>query len=319
MKRWWAYGLAALLLGCSVGNRVASPRADYALYRETRVGKTPEQRLGAGSRYLRELPEGRFRAEVRAWFEVAEPRFVADAHDRPSLLRAYLRELPNGPHAEQVRDRLEEFRLMNEYRGRKAAEREQFVRRVESEFAAAKAGRERLIERVKSLVTTLSKTQSFGQPATAVDQALLGGFGGAEPPGGCSETLCERTLTIPYAVPTRTGLLHRNAQLSLVVELEAFAVKRIRLGGPDLFTRLGEAVDRVAIEPDNLLGRTEAIARTQQVIENALEPALPTSECRRDVVAPVVLTRTCRGVSLSVVVATQPGELDRIEVVAEKK
>lgn len=313
------YLLGALLLGCGVGNRLAAPRADYALYRETRVGKTPAQRLGAGSRYLRELPEGRFRAEVRAWFEAAEPRFVAAAHDRPSLLRAYLRELPNGPHAQQVRDRLEEFRLMNEYRGRKAAERERFVQRVESELAAAKAGRQQLIEQVKRVVSAMSATRSIGQAPSALEAALLEGFPLEAGESACSDTLCERSVEIEYAVPTRSGLVARAARLSLAIELEAGAVKRIRVGGPDLFTRLGEAVDRVAIESDNLLGRTEAIARAQRLIEIALEPALPSGECRRDVVAPVVLTRTCRGLSLAAVVATQPGEVDRIEVVAEKK
>ena len=311
--RWQALSLATLLLGCAVGNRVAAPRGDYALYRQTRVAKTPAERLGAGSRYLRELPEGRFRAEVRAWFEVAEPRFVADAHDRPSLLRAYLRELPSGPHAQQVRDRLEEFALMNAYRGRKAAERERFVQRVETEFAAAKAGRESLIETLSSLVSAMAKTQSFGQPPSALDPAL------SPAPETCSADRCERVFDMEYSVPTRQGLVPRTARLTLQIELQSGALVRIRLAGPELFTRLGEAVDRVVIEPDNLLGRTEAIARTQQVVENALEPTLPSSECRRDVVAPVVLSRTCHGISLAVIVATQPGELDRVEVSAEKK
>lgn len=313
MKGWRALPLATLVLGCAVGNRVAAPRSDYALYRQTRIAATPAERLGAGSRYLRELPEGRFRAEVRAWFEVAEPRFVAEAHDRPSMLRAYLRELPSGPHAQQVRDRLEEFALMNAYRGRKAAEREKFVERVESEFAAAKAGRESLIETLTSLVSAMAKAKSFGQPPSALDPAL------APAPETCSPALCERVFAIEYSVPTRTGLLARSARLTLQIELQAGLLTRIRLGGPELFTRLGEAVDRVAIEPDNLLGRTEAIARTQQVVENVLEAELPSSECRRDVVAPVVVSRTCHGTSLAVIVATQPGELDRVEVSAEKK
>lgn len=311
MTRWLP--VALLLLGCSVGNRVAAPRADYALFRQTRVANSPAERLGAGSRYLRELPEGRFRAEVRAWFEVAEPRFVAEAHDRPSMLRAYLRELPNGPHAQQVRDRLEEFALMNEYRGRKAAERERFVQRVEAQFEAAKVGREHLIESVATLISAMAKTQTLGQPPSALDSAL------APASETCSAELCERVFDIEYSVPTRTGLVARSARLTLAIELTGGVVKRIRLAGPELFTRIGEAVDRVAIEPDNLLGRTEAIARTQQVVENAIESALPSGECRRDVVAPVVLSRSCRGVSLSLVVATQLGELDRAELTAQPK
>ena len=53
--------LLALLLplaGCGAGARLTADRKDYTLYRETRVAGTPEQRLAASGRYLKEMPEG---------------------------------------------------------------------------------------------------------------------------------------------------------------------------------------------------------------------------------------------------------------------
>lgn len=310
--------LALCAAGCAVGNQLSASRADYALYRETRVAKSPEQRLAAGHRYLREQPEGRYRAEVRAWFVVAEPAFVAEAHDRPSLLRAYLRALPDGPHAQAVRDRLEEFDLLNQYRNKKEVESERFVTRVEAELTAAQAARERFIETVLSIVASMAKTRSFGQPTSALDDALIYRFRLEPPVGRCQGDSCVKEFALDYAVPTRAGLVARNARFQLAIDLEAGGVKRIRLVGSELFSRLTEAVDRTLLDPKNLLGRTEAIARSLQVFENYLQPTLPSSECARDVVAPVVLSRVCRGVSLSIVVGTEAGELDRIEVAAEK-
>src|SRR5690349_17957096 len=63
--------LLALLAGtsgCAAGARLTADRRDYTLYRETRVAATPELRLGASGRYLKEEPNGRFRAEVERSF-----------------------------------------------------------------------------------------------------------------------------------------------------------------------------------------------------------------------------------------------------------
>ncbi|MFZ5894130.1 MAG: hypothetical protein ACOY0T_23925 [Myxococcota bacterium] len=309
--------VGALLLGaCGVGNRLAASRSDYALYRETRVAATPEQRLAAGSRYLREQPEGRFRSEVRAWFEVAEPRFVQEAHDRPSLLRAYLRAMPNGPHAQAVRDRLEEFELLNQYREKREARSERLISRVEAELAKAQAERERFIAAVTGIVNALANVRSFGRPTQDLDDALIYRFRLEQPAGKCIGDACVKAFVLPYSVPTRDGLIARSASLTLAIDLEAGLVKRVRFAGPELFSRLTEAFDRVLLDPKDLLARTEAIARAIQLLENGLEPSLPSSECRRDVIAPVVLSRVCRGVALSMIVATEPGELDRIEVSA---
>ncbi|MGC4092046.1 MAG: hypothetical protein QM756_30020 [Polyangiaceae bacterium] len=311
-----ALAMAWLVGGCALSNRMVASRDDYALYRRTRVAETPAERLGAGSRYLREQPNGRFRSEVRAWFEATEPRYLAEAHDRPSLLRAYLSQMPDGPHAQAVRDRLQEFDLLNEYRGKREVESERFVSRVEAELDKARSERDRFIQGVTSLVLLMAKTKSFGKPTSELDDTLIYRFRLESPVGRCDGDSCVKRFSYAYSVPTRSAPLPRTAELELGFELSQGLLRRVRLAGPELFSRLTEAVDRVLLDPKDLLGRTEAIARSIQILENTLEAELPSSECRRDVVAPVVLMRACRGVALTLEVGAEPGEPDRIEVTA---
>lgn len=311
-----ALGLA--LGGCAVTSRVTASREDYALYRETRVAANLERRLAAGGRYLREQPEGRFRREVERWFAEAEPRFFAQAHDRPSLLRAYLRALPEGPHAKQAAARLEEFGLLNQFRARNTAASEAFVDRVQSELVAAEAGRQALLREVSVLASLLAKTRSFGQPTSELPHELIYRFRLSAPPGRCSEERCEKSLHFAYAVPDAGKLTPREVHLVLALDLERGLVRRVSLAGPALFSRLAEAVDRAPISSSNLLARTEGIARAVQILDNATASAFSAAECRREVIAPVVFTRACHGVTFTASAAVEPGGDDRVEISAAK-
>ncbi len=304
----------AWLTGCGVGNRMLASRQDYALYRETRVAPSAEARLTAAGRYLREEPEGRFRPEVRAWFEAFEARFFAEAHDRPSLLRAYLRALPHGPHADAAAARLVEFGLLNAYHDRREAASEQFILRAESELDHAEAARSDLLKVWSELFALLANVRSFGQPTSALDDQLIYRFRLEPPAGHCEVGTCSKPFTRPYWLPTKSGFVAREADFTLDFQLEAGGVERVSVSGFELFSRLTEVLDRVVLDPQNLLGRTEAIARALQFVENAIELGLPSAECRRDVVAPLILRRECRGVRFDMIVAVESGELDRVEV-----
>jgi hypothetical protein len=313
-----ALSLSPLLLlsGCAVGARLTADRKDYALYRETRVASTPEQRLAASGRYLKELPDGRFRSEVARRFAQSEPRFFAQAYDRPSLLRAYLRALPDGPHAKDAGSRLEEFGLLNEFRARDRAASESFLHRVESELALAEKGRQRMVREISTLVSLMAHTRSFGAPSSELDQELSHRFGLSQPAGTCAESRCTKMLHFAYAVPDAGQLTPRTLDCLLSLELSHGNVIGISLAGRGLFTGLGEALDRVAIKSSNLLARTEAIARAAQLFDNATSSAFPSAECKKEVVAPVVLARECGGLRLLVSAATEPDQDDRVEVVA---
>ncbi len=309
--------LLALLLplgGCAVGARLTADRRDYALYRETRVGASPEQRLAASGRYLKEEPNGRFYAEVAQRFAQSEARFFAQAYDRPSLLRAYLRALPDGPHAKDASARLDEFGLLNRFRARDRAASESFVQRVESDLVRAENGRQALVREVTTLASLMARAQ-LGVPTSELEHELIFRFRLSPPAGTCVESRCTKTFHFDYAVPEAGKLTPRAADFRLAFELEHGNVVGMSLSGRGLFTRLGEAVDRVAIASSNLLARTESIARAAQLFDNATSSAFPGAECQRDVIAPVVLARECRGVRLTVIAALEPAQDDRVEVV----
>lgn len=315
MKRAALAGvLAAALSACSVSNRLVANRTDYVLYRDTRTAPSLLARLRASDRYLREMPHGRFRAEVRAWFDRAEPRFFQDAHDRPSLLRAYLRAMPEGPHARAAADRLAEFELLNTYRARHEASNEAFLERVESEQAAAEAGRKRLLRTVSELTAELASIQTFGQPTSALDDRLIYTFRLEPPRGECNESHCAKTFRIEYAIPANKTLVQREAELVLSFDLEQGGVERAALEGPELFDRLAEAADRAPVRFDDFSARADAIARAVQLIGNSVDPQLPPGECQRPVVAPVVLARECRGVRFEVSAAMEAGGSDRLQI-----
>lgn len=311
-------GLAALLAlhGCAAGSQLTAERRDYWLYRETRVATSPEARLKASADYLREQPRGRYRAEVQAWFNRAEPAFYRLAHDRPSLLHAYLRALPKGPHAAAVLARLDEFAALNEYRARRERASESSLDDIQAALARAESGRNEVVQKLSRLVALLASIQSFGKPTSELDPQLMLEFRAASPEAACVEGQCSQAYRIDYAVPERKGLVARQADFSLELQLEAGALRRARLAGPELFSRLAEAVDKAPVMAFDVQARAEAIARAVQVIANVIEPTLPERECQRDVVAPVVFARECRGVRLSARAALEPGQADVVEVSA---
>src|SRR6186997_2145569 len=90
--------LLSLSGGCSLGTRLTAGHEDYRLYRETRLAKTVEQRLATSHGYLKAMPEGKWRGEVRSWFRLSEPAYFRSAQNSLPRLRAYLLAMPDGPH-----------------------------------------------------------------------------------------------------------------------------------------------------------------------------------------------------------------------------
>jgi hypothetical protein len=295
--------LCVALAGCAVGERLVTSRGDYRTYRETIVGKTELDRLAAGHRYLVRYPDGRYSGEVKAWFHEHDTRFVKRAHDRPSLLRAYLKLIPNGPRSVQVHDRLTELEIHRSYQQRDTDRETAKLARVANELGEATRSRRELVRHFAALVSKLARVRAFGLPLTQLDAALASEFRG---PGGlsCQPDRCFKAFTLAYSVPSRSRFVPRKAEFELLAIAVAGRTERVELGGPALFSRVGEAVDRRAIAADSLSGRVDALARAVQVAENALEPRLPAAECARQPVAPAVLIRDCRGVRFEMYAGT---------------
>jgi hypothetical protein len=191
---------------------------------------------------------------------------------------------------------------------------EQFLDRVESDLERAETGRKELLSEFSELGRLLSATKSFGAPTSELEHALLFRLRLLAPAGVCTETSCQKRYHLEYGVPDAGKIALREATFSLTVGLERGLVSSVAVSGVDLWSRLGEAVDKRVVDALDLQGRAEAIGRAVSLLESAVEAALPSAECRKDVVAPVVLARACRGVTLTMSAALQPDAEDRLEI-----
>jgi hypothetical protein len=121
-------------------------------------------------------------------------------------------------------------------------------------------------------------------------------------------------LSLRYAIPEAGGLGQREAVFDIALGLEDGGVARAEIVGPELFSRLGEAIALRPITPDTALARTEALSRVSQLLEVVVESHLPQRDCAEEAISPVVLDRKCRGLRLRMVAAMLPEEEDRIYV-----
>ena len=152
----------ALLLGalsCASTARITGDFGEYRSYRQYRVARTLEARLGAAERYLRAYPRGDYREEVRAWYVPAERRYFKLAWSTLPRLRAYLDEMPHGPHAEDVSERITALESLREA----AARREQRVlshaQDIESRLARAAEQRRGFLREFSRLSGLLAATR----------------------------------------------------------------------------------------------------------------------------------------------------------------
>ena len=317
MKRAWVLVLVSsnLLAGCAVGKQLTAPKSDYEAYRRTRTAHSMPKKLEASWSYLRERPAGRWRGEVRAWFREHEPQYWARAGERLPRLREYLAMLPDGPHAEEARERVERLELelaLERRREQKIGER---GREIEERLQSAATMRRALLKSFGGWVRRLASIDSWGERTSALDHELLFAWR-IDPPGArCRGRRCARMVVLPYAIPDEGKVTERRAIFDVVIELDADGgVDRALVTGPDLFNRVGEAAQLVPTKPSDAQARAESIGHAVQIVEAALAPVMPATPCSREAVSPHVLVRECNGVRLEMIAAAEPGQEDRIVV-----
>lgn len=311
---------AALAAGCAVGRQIATPRAQYELYRETRLAPTVEERLGAANRYLHVAPNGAYAPEVHAWFDGAERTYVARAHDTLPLLLAYAKALPDGPSIGPVRDRIEELEAAARFVQERAAAHEERVESLAAALERAATQRKTFVGELTAWIGALAAVRSYGQPLAAVSPDVLERFAVAEPAAGCPLDVCAQALTPRFAIPSAaTQLVPREAAYTAELALASGSLAGLRLHGRELFSRVGEALDLHPVSFSDPQSRAEAIGRTLLVIQNALGSALAADGCERPAVSPVILERNCDGVHVTVTAAVEPGADDEIAFGPETK
>ena len=145
--------------------------------------------------------------------------------------------------------------------------------------------------------------QSVSEPPVAEAEPAL------ERPG---DLRCVKQFTLTYAIPDAGRSSERVAVFDVILTFVDGAVRRGELMGPDLFSRLGEATQRLAVPAEDGQRRAEAIGAAQQLIAGVLEPSFPPDTCGREAVSPVVLERECRGARIQMVAALDVGGEDRV-------
>jgi hypothetical protein len=317
MMRRLVLVVVVLLLsaGCAeMARRATVGVDDFDSYRRFRVAPTVEQKLGASVDYLRNNPGGAYQGEVTRWLRHAEVGYVVRAWDDADRLRAFLAAVPTGEYSSRAAVRLVELELTEENRVRSEHSFDARVARIEARLAKAESGRRQLVRGVVGWARRLAKLRGFGQRISELDDELIFAFRLDPPAARCDEAQCTKTVSVSYDIPEGKAQSQREAIYDVGMRLEHGGVRQAWLTGPDLFTRIGEAVRVSAVSPTDLGARVEAIGQATQMIALAVEQSLPAARCGADAVSPVVLRRVCDGVELRVVSAQELGEEDRIVI-----
>jgi len=306
--------LAWLSLSCASTARITGDFGEYRSYREYRVATTLEDRLGAAERYLRAYPQGDYKQEVRAWYVPAEKRYFRLAFNSPERLRAYLDVMPHGPHAEEVADRIGELDSRRIYAERRERRMLSHAQEIEQRLARAAEQRRGFVHEVSRLTELLAATRTFGEPTSELAPDLLVRLRERAPQLHCEGDSCQKVFPFSYAVPEERSLTERSIDVRLRIRLERGLVQELSLSGPELFTRLAEAISVRAVPPLNAQASAEALGQALEIVEAALSGPLPKARCEGEAVSPVVIERRCDGVQLLVVAGTEPGADDLLIV-----
>jgi hypothetical protein len=301
--------------GCAdVARRAVTPVDDYDAYRRFRIATTVERKLAHAFDYLQHHAHGVYEPDVRAWFSRAQAKYVKDAWDDPPRLDAFLKSVPRGEDADRAAARLVQLEVGAEYQARRDQAFDVRVARLETRLATAESGRRELVSGLVRWVRRLVAIKTWGGRTSELDSETIFAYRLEEPGARCYEDSCVKTILVPYSIPEGKAQSEREAVYDVELRLEKGGVAGAFVTGPELFTRLGEAVRVAAVSSGDFVARAEAIGQAAQVVAMAIEPALPAARCSVEAVSPIVLHRRCDGLEVRVISAMTIEEEDRIVV-----
>lgn len=301
--------------GCAAMPTLTERPEQYHLFRTARVAPTLEERLRAADRYLREVPGGPHTRQLRAWFGPTEEKYFLSAFNRLPNLYAYRAALPRGPHIEDVRSRIAFLEGKRKQLVERESDEDARIRATQKRLEDADHQRRAFVTTFKDWTARLTKIRTFGEPTSELSDDTIFAFRLSEPRGSCQGDRCHKLLQLGYQVPGERELTARVALLEVQLELERGLLQRARLAGPELWTRLAEALSLQPLPSPTPAERADAVNRAQLLVRALLEPAFPTAECPDvAVTAPMILQRTCRGLTARMVAGQNPMEDDTLEV-----
>lgn len=314
MKRALLTFAALLALGCASLPTLTERPEQYHLYRTARIAPTLEERLSAAHRYLRDVPGGPHSRELRRWFTGAEESYYLQAFDRLPNLYAYRAALPSGPHIEDVESRIAALEGRKTRIAARQSEEDARIAATQRRLQDADAQRRAFVATFKDWTARLTRIRSFGEPTSELGDETIFAFRLSEPRGACQGDTCRKLLQLRYVVPGERELVPREALLEVQLDLERGLLRKARLSGPELWTRLAEALSLRALPSATAAERADAVGRAALLVRALLEPALPASECERPAAPPIVVSRKCRGLQARMVAAAVATDDDSLEI-----
>ncbi|HYQ17784.1 MAG TPA: hypothetical protein VEQ58_18550 [Polyangiaceae bacterium] len=305
-------GLCAL--GCAAMPTLTERPEHYRLFRAARVAPTQEERLSAAHRYLREVPGGPHTAELRRWFGPAEERYYLTAFDRLSNLYAYRDALPSGPHIEDVRSRIATLEGRRKRIGERASAEDLRIAATQQHLVDADAKRRAFVATFKDWTMRLTRIKTFGEPTSELADETIFAFRLSPPYGSCHGDECHKLLQLSYEVPGERELVPRAALLEVQLQLERGLLRSARLAGPELWTRLAEALSMRQLPSPTPEERADAVNRASMLVRALLEPSMPADRCEVAAQAPVVLERKCDGRRARMLAGPTTTDDDSIEI-----
>jgi hypothetical protein len=287
---------------------------EYGLYRRYRLAVSEDAKLAAAYEYLRRNPTGRWRAPMREWFTNAEAYYLERSWDSVAGLKRFSASVPKGVGAARAARRVVELELWLSFERSSDARFDEAIERMEERLARAEQGRRKLLTTISAWSARLAAFREWGRRTSELGHDFIYAFRLEAPAARCSDGACTKTIVIAYEIPENKRPSPREAVYDVRLVLADGGVAGVALTGPDLFSRLGEAVSLRPIDPTDYAARTEAIARAVDLVSLAVDAALPPAECAVAAVSPVLLHRRCEGVDLRMITATDPSEEDRLVV-----
>jgi hypothetical protein len=309
VQRVMAIALAWTALGCgSEAATILAPQDEYMAYRRVRTATVLNDRLRESSDYLQRYPKGRWREQVRPWYERAEAKYWGHRNETASDLAEYLQVLPDGPHSLEARKQLRILQLRAEQARVERLDLE--ARYTEERLAELVRERERAKESFAFWLSSLLSIDTWGRRTSALDHELLFAWRIDKPKARCVDDRCSKLLDLPYSMPGGGSRAAREMVLEAVILLVDGGVDEARIEGPGLLSRLYEAATSKAVEPGDAQARANAIEFGIDFISGAAEAHLPAARCAVDATMPVILSRSCDGWTLTVKVAESLAEDD---------
>jgi hypothetical protein len=307
--------LLSSLVGCAALPTLTERPESYHLYRTARVAPTLEERLRAADRYLREVPNGPHSKQLRGWFTGTEEKYFLSAFNRLPNLYAYREALPHGPHIEDVRSRIALLEGKRSRQVEQQSDEDARIQATQARLTQADRQRRAFVATFKDWTARLTKIKTFGEPTSELADETIFAFRLSEPRGACQGDSCKKLLQLAYEVPGERELVARAALLEVQLQLERGLLARARLAGPELWTRLAEALSLRPLPSPTPEERADAVNRALMLVRALLEPALPAAECPDlPVTAPLVLLRSCHGITARMLAGPSAADDDSLEI-----